>query len=173
MTRAFVGLGSNQGGPERQLEQALRALAEVPRTLLAAQSAWYRTRPVGDANQADFLNAVVEIETGLTALELLDELQRIEREQGRRHDPARRWGPRTLDLDLLLFGHEIIHHSRLNVPHPRLALRAFVLKPLADLAPALLVPGYGRVGEILANADCSGIVARVRPPETGIGEHQP
>lgn len=172
MTRAFIGLGSNQGEPERQFEQALLALAEMPRTMLEKQSAWYRTRPVGDPDQADFLNAVVEIETGLAALELLDELQRIELEQGRRHDPARRWGPRTLDLDLLMFGHEIIHHRRLTVPHPRLVLRAFVLKPLADLAPALSVPGHGRVSEILANMDCAGIVARVRPPETGIGENQ-
>jgi len=170
MTRAFVGLGSNQGDPELQFELALRSLALLPRSVLLAQSPWYRTRPIGDLDQPDFLNAVAELETGLEAIELLDELQRIEDKQSRVRDRKRRWGPRTLDLDLLMFGHEIIHTPRLTVPHPRLSVRAFVLKPLADLAPMLSVPGHGRIGQLLAGIDDSGIVSCVRQPVSPVGE---
>jgi len=153
MTRAFVGLGSNLADPERQLERATESLAALPRTRLTGRSPIYRTRPVGDPDQPDFLNAVAELATGLAAVELLRKLQRIERRQGRQRDPERPFGPRTLDLDLLLYGDSEIRRPGLVVPHPRIRERAFVLKPLADLAPMLDIPGQGRVADLLAAVD--------------------
>lgn len=166
MSRVFVGLGSNLDDPPRQLARAVQALSDLRQTRLMAVSPQYWTDPVGDQQQSEFLNAVVELETALEPLELLAELQRIEDEQGRTRDPERRWGPRTLDLDLLLFGHQVLHDPQLVVPHPRLAIRAFVLVPLADLAPGLDVPAVGRVSALLAGIDRSG----VRPAATSVQE---
>lgn len=156
MTRAWVALGSNRARPHVQFDRAHRALAELPGTREAGRSARYWTEPVGDVDQPEFLNAVVALDTQLSARELLAELQRIEAEQGRRRT-ARRWGPRTLDLDLLLFGDETIETPELVVPHPRLAERAFVLRPLADLEPGLAVPGRGTVAELLHAVSLDGI----------------
>jgi len=157
MTRAFIGLGSNQGDPHQLLDQALAALAEMPGSALIRCSPRYWTTPVGDVDQPDFLNAVAELDTALEPLDLLDRMQRIENALGRARDPDRRWGPRTIDLDLLLFGHAEIRHADLVVPHPRMARRAFVLKPLADLVPRLEVPGLGRVTELLDDLDAGGV----------------
>lgn len=157
MTVAWVGLGSNLGRPRRQLNRALDALDTLPGSRLLRRSRCYRTSPVGDPDQPDFVNAVAEIETALDPEALLDALQAIEHDHGRERDPARRWGPRTLDLDLLLFGDRRIASERLTVPHPRMHQRAFVLKPLAELAPALAVPGRGTVEQLLARVDCSGV----------------
>ncbi|MBL39328.1 MAG: 2-amino-4-hydroxy-6-hydroxymethyldihydropteridine diphosphokinase [Xanthomonadales bacterium] len=157
MTRAFIGLGSNQGDSHELLDRALAELAELPRSVLVRCSPRYWTAPVGDADQPEFLNAVAELDTALEPLELLGRMQRIENDLGRARDPDRRWGPRTIDLDLLLFGHAVIRHADLVVPHPRMARRAFVLKPLADLVPRLEVPGLARVVELLDALDAGGV----------------
>ena len=157
MTRAFIGLGSNQGDVHQRLDQALAALAELPRSVLIRCSPRYRTAPVGDPDQPEFLNAVAEMDTALEPLDLLHRMQGIEDELGSVRDPDRRWGPRTIDLDLLLFGHAVIRDAELVVPHPRMARRAFVLKPLADLVPRLEVPGLARVAELLRDLDARGV----------------
>ncbi len=138
MIRAFIALGSNLDDPGQQLQQALAALAALPQSTLRGCSPPYRTRAVGPGDQPDYLNAVCELETALEPLALLDQLQAIEQAQGRRRDLH--WGARTLDLDLLLYGDQTLDLPRLQVPHPRLFERDFVLHPLADLAPGLCFP---------------------------------
>ncbi len=136
--RAYVGLGSNLAEPLEQLARAVTALTHLPATTLVAQSPFYSSRPVGPQDQPDFVNGAVRIDTGLTAIELLDQLQAIEQAQGR--ERLRHWGPRTLDLDLLLYGDREIREPRLTVPHPELANRDFVLQPLLDLDRDLTLP---------------------------------
>ncbi len=157
MTRVFVGLGSNLGDSVRLFERAQAALDKLPKTLLVRCSDYYRTTPVGDRHQPDFLNAVVELKTCLEPVELLRGMQRIENGLGRRRESTRRWGPRTIDLDLLLFGRQTVCESELTVPHPRMAERAFVLEPLAELAPDLEVPGLGRISRLRNRLDSSGV----------------
>lgn len=157
MTRAFIGLGSNQGDSGTVLGQALKALGELPQSILVRCSPRYWTTPVGDPDQADFLNAVAELETALEPLDLLRRMQQIEDDLGRRRDPNRRCGPRTIDLDLLTFGDAEIRHADLTVPHPRMAQRAFVLKPLADLVPGLQIPGLSQVADLLVDIDTHGV----------------
>lgn len=135
---AFIGLGSNQQAPQQQLQTALRALAALPDTELVACSSFYRSAPVGPQDQPDFINAVAQLATALSPLALLDHLQTIEQQQGRVRDQY--WGPRTLDLDLLLYGEQVIDHPRLQVPHPHMWERAFVLRPLAELLAELQPP---------------------------------
>jgi 2-amino-4-hydroxy-6-hydroxymethyldihydropteridine diphosphokinase len=148
VTVAYVSLGSNLSGPEGQVRAALDALGRLPRTRVTARSSLYRTAPVGREDQPDFVNAVACVETELSARELLAALLAIETEHGRvRSTPN---APRTLDLDLLLFGDAVISVPGLEVPHPRMHERAFVLKPLAEIAPAAQVPGHGAVAELLA-----------------------
>jgi 2-amino-4-hydroxy-6-hydroxymethyldihydropteridine diphosphokinase len=142
-----VGLGANLGDASATLEAALAALSALPRTRWQATSSVYRTQPV-DAEGPDFLNAVARLRTGLTAHELLSALQGIEAAHGRER-PYRN-APRTLDLDLLLYGDDVIHSEALTVPHPRLHERAFVLVPLAELSPEAVVPGRGAVSLLLA-----------------------
>lgn len=136
----------------RQLARAFAALSRLPRTRLRARSPLYRTEPIGPPGQPDYINAVAALETRLSPRRLLAELHRIERRQGRIR--PRRWGPRTLDLDLLLYGRRRRRTLHLMLPHPRLHQRRFVLRPLADLAPTLRVPGWyddrGRVSALLA-----------------------
>jgi len=148
MIRAFVGLGSNLGDPRAQLAQAFAALERIPQTRVAARSALYRSAPIGSSGQPDFLNAVALLETTLSAQALLGALQAIERAQ-RRERPYPN-APRTLDLDLLLYGSEHIDTPGLQVPHPRMHARAFVLAPLLELDPELTVPGRGRAHDLLA-----------------------
>jgi len=143
---AYVGLGANLGDAAGALDAALAALAALPGTRLVACSPLYRTAPV-DATGPDYLNAVAALDTDLPADALLAALHEIELRHGRER-PYRN-APRTLDLDLLLHGDARIDSPRLVVPHPRLHERAFVLVPLADLAPDLLVPGVGRVRDLL------------------------
>jgi len=157
MTRAFIGLGSNQGDCVLLLDQALAALDQLPLGAVVRCSPRYWTEPVGDSNQPLFLNAVAELETALEPADLLHRMQQVESALGRVRDADRRWGPRTIDLDLLLFGHSVIRQPELIVPHPRMGSRGFVLKPLADLAPGLEIPGMGRVDELLARIDSSDI----------------
>jgi 2-amino-4-hydroxy-6-hydroxymethyldihydropteridine diphosphokinase len=148
MTAAYVGLGSNLGAPRTQIETALEELGRLPRTRLAAASGLYRSAPMGHVEQPDFLNAVARLDSGLDAGGLLAELQEIERRHGRSRSFAN--APRTLDLDLLLFGDSVMDAPGLTLPHPRMHQRAFVLAPLAEIAPGASVPGRGRVEDLLA-----------------------
>jgi 2-amino-4-hydroxy-6-hydroxymethyldihydropteridine diphosphokinase len=150
--RAWIGLGGNLGDPVRTIESAMCELERVERSRLVRRSSLYRSAPWGGIEQPQFVNAVAELETRLGARELLDALLVIERRHGRTRDGVR-WGPRTLDLDLILHGEHIVREDGLVVPHPRLAERAFVLAPMAELAPDLHVPGHGRVADLLARLD--------------------
>jgi 2-amino-4-hydroxy-6-hydroxymethyldihydropteridine diphosphokinase len=156
MVRAYIGLGSNLDDPERQLRRALEALAQLPQTHLAGCSRFYRSVPLGPQDQPDYMNAVAALDTTLEAEALLDALQAIETAQGRVRGPER-WGPRTLDLDLLLYGSAILATPRLSVPHPGLAERGFVLYPLAELAPDLVLPDGRTLADLLARCEASGL----------------
>ncbi len=153
--RAYIGLGSNLDGPERQVRRGIAALRGLPQVKSLRASALYRTAPWGRLDQPPFINAVVEIETEMAPRTLLEALLDAERAAGRRRDGTL-WGPRVLDLDVLLYGDACIDEPGLHLPHLRLHERAFVLLPLADLAPGLLVPGHGRVERLLSGVDCSG-----------------
>lgn len=146
-TPAYVGLGSNLDDPARQLDAAGAGLAALPRTRLIAVSRRYRSSPVGFAAQPDFLNAVAALLTTLEPEALLAELRQLEQRLGKRA-PTVRFGPRRIDLDLLAFGAASCASDTLTLPHPRLHERAFVLYPLAELAPALWIPGRGRVARL-------------------------
>lgn len=148
MTRAYVGLGANIGDRERSLRGAVDALAAEDETEVAGVSAFRETEPVGVGEQPRYLNGVVALETTLSARELLHRLLTVEQRFGRVRIRGEH-GPRTLDLDLLLYGEEAIDEPGLTVPHPRLHERRFVLEPLAELAPGLLVPGRGDVESLL------------------------
>jgi 2-amino-4-hydroxy-6-hydroxymethyldihydropteridine diphosphokinase len=147
--RAFIGLGSNLGDREGWLRGAVELLREEPEIEVVGVSSMRETEPVGHLDQPRFLNAAVEVETGLPASRLLDRLLAVERALGRRR-VGPRFGPRTIDLDLLLYGDALIDEPSLTVPHPRLAERRFALEPLHELDPTLVVPGRGRVSELLA-----------------------
>ncbi len=150
MTRAYVGLGSNLGDRERNLRSAL-ALLDAEDVRVLAVSRFRDTDPVGYADQPRFLNAAALVETDLSAPELLERLLAVERSLGRERTGPR-FGPRTIDLDLLLYGDETIDQPGLTVPHPRLAERRFVLEPLAELEPDLVLPDGRRVRDLLTSA---------------------
>ena len=135
---AYIGLGSNLDSPLQQLHLALEALHQLPESHLTATSSVYTSQPVGPQDQPDFLNMAVALETALEPLRLLDCLLHIEDQQGRVRE--RTWGPRTLDLDLLLYADQTIEHPRLSVPHPEMANREFVLTPLLELDGSLTLP---------------------------------
>ncbi len=145
--RAYVALGSNLGDPQATVTAALAALRKVPQTTLVSTSSLYRSAPVGLKNQPDFINAVAGLDSELSAAALLDALFGIEARFGRTREY--RHAPRTLDLDLLLHGNETCVTEHLTLPHPRMHERAFVLLPLAEIAPATLIPGHGTVSELL------------------------
>ncbi|UCZ74311.1 2-amino-4-hydroxy-6-hydroxymethyldihydropteridine diphosphokinase [Dickeya zeae] len=145
MTCVYLALGSNLSEPLQQVHAALRALDAITQTRLVRCSSFYRSRPLGPQDQPDYLNAVAELQTELSPEALLDNTQRIELEQGRVRK-ENRWGPRTLDLDILLFGGLVLHTERLTVPHYDMKNREFMLYPLAELAPELVFPD----GEALA-----------------------
>lgn len=151
----FLGLGSNLSDPRLQLQKAITALAGLRKSRLVAVSSFYRSRPMGPQDQPEYLNAVASLETDLEPEALLDALQTIERDHGRVRD--RHWGARTLDLDILLYGNEVISTERLTVPHPGLQLREFVLYPLYELAPELDVPGLGSLACLYRHCDANGI----------------
>jgi 2-amino-4-hydroxy-6-hydroxymethyldihydropteridine diphosphokinase len=154
---ACIALGSNLEDPREQVRRGFEALATLPQSRLLARSRLYRTSPWGITEQPDFINAAARLETSLTPRALLDALRTIESRAGRVRGV--RNGPRVLDLDLLLYGDRIVDEPGLVVPHPRLHERAFVLLPLADVAPELDVPGHGRVRDLLARVDASGCMA--------------
>jgi 2-amino-4-hydroxy-6-hydroxymethyldihydropteridine diphosphokinase len=156
MVRAFVGLGSNLGDREGTLRAAVGRLRSMAATRVVRVSSLRNTEPVGYVDQPRFLNGAVELETELPAHELLDVLLELERGFGRDRSASPPRGPRTLDLDLLLYGGEEIAEPGLEVPHPRLHERRFVLEPLAELDPALEVPGKGPVQTLLSRLDSAG-----------------
>lgn len=147
---AYVGLGGNVGDASATLRNAIEQLGALPDTQVLNASQLYCTAPVGGIEQADFVNAVAQIETALSPEDLLQGLFGIERAHGRDRSIEQRWGPRTLDLDLLLYGEEVVDVDGLTVPHPRIAERAFVLVPLVEIAPDAVIPGHGRAREVLA-----------------------
>lgn len=150
MTLAYVGLGSNLDHPRRQLARALRELRALPRTRVVAVSPNYLTEPQGaTAPQPDYVNAVALLATALSPRALLARLHAIERRHRRTRRQGERNAPRTLDLDLLLFGRRRVRVNDLSIPHPRMHVRAFVLRPLADLAPFVIVPGRGPARRLL------------------------
>jgi len=154
---AYIGLGSNLSDPKMQVSKAANEIANISATQVIALSPLYLSKPMGPQDQDDYINAVVALETRLSALELLDALQAIENTAGRvRKD--NRWGARILDCDILLYGNEIIENERLTVPHYGMKVREFVLLPLADLAPNLQLPD-GTLVSLLANKiNSNGIV---------------
>jgi 2-amino-4-hydroxy-6-hydroxymethyldihydropteridine diphosphokinase len=162
-TVAFVALGSNLAHPRRQIARAVAALARLPRTRIVALSPNYATAPLlCDGDQPDYVNAVVALRTSLSPRALLAHLQAIERAQGRERGAARlRNAPRTLDLDLLLFGRRRVRLPQLTIPHPRMHERAFVLTPLLDIAPAVAIPGRG-AARLLRHAVRGQRIARTR-----------
>ncbi len=142
--KAYIGLGSNLGEREQHLKAALTAIASLPETRLGRVSSLYDTAPVGDLEQPNFLNAVAQVETDLTARQLMWNLLLIERRLGRVRHPSRRFGPRVIDLDLLLFGDQVLDAEELVVPHPEMHRRGFVLAPLTEIEPGLVHPLLGR-----------------------------
>jgi 2-amino-4-hydroxy-6-hydroxymethyldihydropteridine diphosphokinase len=157
VTRAAVALGSNLEDPERQVQAGFDEIAALPDTELLARSRLYRTRPVGYADQPDFVNACALVETGLAPRELLAALLGLEQRHGRVRDIPN--GPRTLDLDIVLYGDRVIDEPGLKVPHPRAHERAFVLEPLLDVWPDAVIPGKGPVRELVIPAQ-AGIPSR-------------
>ena len=154
---AYVALGSNLDDPHAQVLRAFEALAAVRGSRLVARSSLYRSPPLGPVAQPDFLNAVAGILTTLPAREFLAELKSIEERLGRAR-PVQRWGPRRIDLDLLVHGTARVDEPGLTVPHPGIAERQFVLEPLAEIAPELEVPGVGRVRTLAGRVSTAGIV---------------
>ncbi|QIM56539.1 2-amino-4-hydroxy-6-hydroxymethyldihydropteridine diphosphokinase [Pseudomonas veronii] len=155
MERIYIGMGSNLAAPEQQLRNAIEALAQLPGTTVAGVSAFYQSDSLLPG-QPRYTNAVAALDSCLAPLELLDALQAIENDQGR--ERLERWGPRTLDLDILLFGDRLIDEPRLQVPHYQIHLRAFVLYPLAELAPATLqLPDGRRLSDLLAACPFVGL----------------
>lgn len=152
----YIGIGSNLGQPLKQVRDAAAALGALAETQSLAISPFYRNPAVGPGRQPDYVNAVAAVETRLGPHALLEALLAIEAGQGRIRGSLR-WQPRTLDLDLLLYGDRVIHDARLTVPHPRMQERAFVLKPLLDIAPDLEIPGVGAVAELLSRASAASL----------------
>lgn len=149
MTRSYIALGSNLEEPLAQLQQATQGIASLPETAITSASSIYRSAPIGPGNQPDYLNAVLEVQTRLAPLDLLDALQTIESLQGRVRE--QRWAARTLDLDILLYGSGSLELPRLVIPHPRMAERDFVLYPLLEISdPNLMLPGGAELGTLVA-----------------------
>lgn len=155
MIRCYLGLGANLQEPRSQLEQAIVSLQDLPQSQLIEVSAFYSTKPVGPQDQPDYINAVACLDTNLEPLALLDALQAIENNQGRVR--IEHWGARTLDLDILLYGNEVIQNERLTVPHAFMQQRAFVLYPLASIAPDLQLPDNTLLSSLLQQVPAEGI----------------
>jgi 2-amino-4-hydroxy-6-hydroxymethyldihydropteridine diphosphokinase len=158
---AYIGLGSNLGDRELKLLMAVAQLGKLPGTRVTGLSPFYETEPVGGPPQDNFYNAVARIATTLTPLALLDELKRIEVEVFHRV-PSGHWGPRSMDLDILLYGDLILNEERLTIPHPRLAERRFALQPLADIDPTVVHPSLGKtIGQLLQSLRTTERVVKI------------
>lgn len=157
---AYIGVGSNLDSPFEQLDRGIAALAGLPQTLVVLQSGRYQSAPFGPVKQPDFINAVVALLTQLPPGELLDKLKDIEARQGRDHN-AKRWGPRTLDLDLLAYSQLVLDEDRLIVPHPGIAGRNFVLLPWSEIAPHFHVPGLGSVSQLASQLPGEPAIKRI------------
>lgn len=156
LVRAYVGLGSNLNNPVAQIRSALAALDMIPATCCVAHSSLYCSKPMGAIAQPDYVNAVAALDTHLSAHELLQELHLLEAQHGRVRGEER-WGPRTLDLDLLLYGNQNHSCDKLTVPHPGLPQRDFVLYPLHEIAPELDIPGAGSLGRLMERCASFGL----------------
>ncbi|WP_077341069.1 2-amino-4-hydroxy-6-hydroxymethyldihydropteridine diphosphokinase [Pseudocolwellia agarivorans] len=156
MVKAYIGLGSNLENPKLQIINAIKAIKEIENTVMSSISSLYYSRPMGPQDQPDYMNAVAELTTSLSPLTLLDELQKIENQAGRvRKD--NRWGPRILDLDILLFDNHVIDSERLTVPHYGLKDREFVLLPLHEIAPRLCLPDGESIEKLSQNIPANGL----------------
>ncbi len=153
--RVFIGLGSNLENPLEQIKTAIKDMKAMVDTELVACSSLYKSPPMGPQDQPDYINAVIELDTILTPHSLLDELQKIEQQHGRVR--KRHWGERTLDLDVLVYGEQILNDDRLIVPHPGIAERAFVVYPLAELDNSLVIPGLGNVAQLVEACPRNGL----------------
>ena len=151
LTTVYIGIGSNMKDPMQQVSRALQTLAELSNCTLVSQSSMYSSDAVGPGQQDSYINAVAEINTDYSAAELLEQLQTIEAAHGRVR--KERWEPRPLDLDILLYGNQIISTSTLSVPHPELSRRHFVLYPLAEIAPELALPDGRSMSQLIK--ECS------------------
>ncbi len=155
MISVYIGLGSNLNDPRTQLKKAIVSMEMVPSTTVVKTSSFYRSKPVGPQDQPDYINAVAELNTELSATVLLDYLQAIENDQGRVRQE--KWGARTLDLDILLYGDENIDDDRLQVPHVEMHKRGFVLIPLQEIAPECVIPGIGAISSLLQQVDANDL----------------
>ncbi len=155
MLRCYVGLGSNLEGPRQQIVRAISELGALGSSRLVNVSSLYSSKPLGPQDQPDFVNAVAELETSLPALTLFARLQNIE--SGHQRVKQQHWGPRTLDLDLLLYGEEQFAYEHLQVPHPEIINRNFVLIPLYEIAPELTIPGMGKIEDLVKQVENSGL----------------
>jgi 2-amino-4-hydroxy-6-hydroxymethyldihydropteridine diphosphokinase len=162
MTHVYIAVGSNLGDPVAQANLAIETLKKLPQSRFICASSLYSSTPMGPSNQPDYINAVVKIETQLAPLELLDCTQKIELEQGRVRKKER-WGPRTLDLDIILFGNEIINLPRLVVPHYGMNEREFVLYPLLEIEPNLLLPDGSELSQLIQSIDRNGLQVWGKP----------
>lgn len=156
MTLAWIGLGSNLADPQAQVRSGIEALSHIPKSTIRAQSSLYRSAPLGNLEQPDYINAVVSLETALPPLELLHAMKAIEEAHGRDRSSGR-WGPRTLDLDLLIYGDSQIQSDPLAIPHPGIPLRNFVLCPLLEIDKNMWIPGLGFARELLERTGMQGI----------------
>jgi len=148
MTVVYIGLGSNMESPKQQIRSAIKSIEGIVSTQVLRVSSLYKSKPFGPQNQDDYINAVAEIDTNLTPLELLECMQNIENQQGRIR--KEHWGPRTIDLDILMFGDEIIKDNKLTIPHLEIENRSFVLAPLIEIDSNCLIPGKGMARDLLA-----------------------
>ncbi|KKN86043.1 hypothetical protein LCGC14_0272380 [marine sediment metagenome] len=163
MARCFIGLGSNQDNPASQVSRALEAIGRIPQSVLRARSSLYSSAPLGPQDQPSYINAVALLDTALEPVGLLDALQDIEQQHGRTRK-AERWGPRTLDLDILLFDNLTLNSDRLCIPHYHMHARAFVLYPLAELAPELIMPDGTALQQLLSECMSDDLVRLPAPP---------
>ncbi len=157
MTTAYIGLGSNLSEPQEQIKKAITLIAKIEHSHIIAVSSIYLSKPMGPQDQADYINAVLALETRLNAIELLDSLQTIEKSAGRVRK-ENRWGARVLDLDIILFGKEVINNERLTVPHYGMHTREFVLLPLAEIAPTLTLPNGDMVQHMAKQVSLNGMI---------------
>ena len=156
MTIAYIGIGSNLGKPAQQIHQAIDALATIEQSAIVALSSLYFSRPMGPQDQPDYMNAVAALDTSLSPIALLDALQAIENQAGRIRK-ENRWGPRVLDLDIILFGNQVINHERLTVPHYGMKEREFVLLPLQEIAAELILPDGSHIAALCQQIPTNGL----------------